>query len=473
MRFLHVLLILTFFFTLIFSCDFLGKEQVTTEEKVAQTYCSSCHLYTPPHLLDKASWQKVLPIMKKKIELTGQIVPKEDWNTIYHYYYSNAPFSLTLPSIDTQTIDKIKMNLTDSLSFESIPPFIISMVEDEKHNLVIGTLQGDIYSGSFTKKDTHSASTDLLPIQVKIRNDSSLIVLNMGELGPHHEAKGSIVEVSNQISDTLIENLHRPIHFTLSDLDKDQNEEYIISQFGSTNDNKETGGLWLYEKGSFEPVQISSFTGASKSIVTDLDKDGLDDIVALFSQGDEKIVLYKNEGELKFTQKILLRFHPLYGCLDFTIDDINEDGKDDILLVNGDNADYSPVFKPYHGFRVFQQTGQLEFEEKIFHHINGAAKILTLTSDENKVYGIFSLYPDLYTRPWETMSFIAINSNFDSKRYYTTELTGSNWVISNVDQKGSLTFGKNLKIQKNIPSIRSDDPLKNFSAVRFEVHFNQ
>ncbi|MCB0564242.1 MAG: VCBS repeat-containing protein [Phaeodactylibacter sp.] len=58
--------------------------------------------------------------------------------------------------------------------------------------------------------------------------------------------------------------------------------------------------------------------------------------------------------------------------------DLNQDGREDILYVNGDNADYSIVDKPYHGVRLFLNNGNNEFSEKYFHPMPGAFREIHL-----------------------------------------------------------------------------------------------
>ena len=69
------------------------------------------------------------------------------------------------------------------------------------------------------------------------------------------------------------------------------------------------------------------------------------DILALMSQGDEKIILLLNQGDFNFRINTILSFPPVYGSSYFDVADFNHDGKFDILYTNGDNADYSMILK--------------------------------------------------------------------------------------------------------------------------------
>ena len=56
--------------------------------------------------------------------------------------------------------------------------------------------------------------------------------------------------------------------------------------------------------------------------------DGAPDIVALFAQADERIVLFENDGKGHFSgsQRLLARFPPVYGSMYFSLHDFNGDG---------------------------------------------------------------------------------------------------------------------------------------------------
>jgi hypothetical protein len=106
--------------------------------------------------------------------------------------------------------------------------------------------------------------------------------------------------------------------------------------------------------------------------VSDLNGDGLPDVVALFGQGDEGIFVYYNKGGGQFEEVRALRFPPSYGSSYFDLFDFNGDGHLDIVYTCGDNADFPPVSKPYHGIRIFQNDGRGNFTEALFLPLPGA-----------------------------------------------------------------------------------------------------
>jgi hypothetical protein len=71
----------------------------------------------------------------------------------------------------------------------------------------------------------------------------------------------------------------------------------------------------------------------------------------------------------------------MYGSSSFELADVNQDGHPDIVYTCGDNADYSVVFKPYHGVYIFLNDGHNRFYRKFFYPINGCYKALARDFD--------------------------------------------------------------------------------------------
>ena len=61
--------------------------------------------------------------------------------------------------------------------------------------------------------------------------------------------------------------------------------------------------------------------------------------------------------------------------------DFNGDGYQDILVTNGDNRDYSPIDKPYHGIRIYLNDGNAMFKESFFYPMYDCGKAMTRDFD--------------------------------------------------------------------------------------------
>jgi hypothetical protein len=204
-----------------------------------------------------------------------------------------------------------------------------------------------------------------------------------------------------------------------------------------------TGELILISQEGQETVKtiLDPLPGATMTMTYDLNNDGLLDIIGLFSQGNEMINAYYNNGGLQFKKSTLLNFSPVYGTNSFDLADMNDDGYIDILVTSGDNDDYSQEFKPYHGVRIFLNNGSNKFEESFHYNINGASKVMQadFDLDGDSDFVVLAMYPDLFSRPWETLLLFENNGQmkFTVKHFESTP--SDNWIlmeIGDIDKDG-------------------------------------
>ncbi len=401
------------------------------DESLSKQYCSSCHLYTGPELLDKSSWSKVLPTMKGLIESSGVAVSKGDWNRIYSYYYNSAPLFLPTINFDASSIFSDRFEIEPNILSHEVDPNILLAQCADNSNYYIGNDRGEL--SLVSQDEVVILGRDLgFPVDMEVVGGETYDVLSMGTIGPDHRPEGAVYRVEGGTSSVLIDSLHRPISMTKGDIDGDGIDEYVISSFGTITGDQETGDLSLFktEHEIWERYVISPQTGASKSQIIDLNRDGRLDIVALFAQGNEKVSVFYNQGSMEFREEVLLRSHPLYGTLDFELANIDEDDELELIVANGDNADYSVVFKPYHGLRIYDADDEGSFELAKFYNINGASDLFVddYDDDGDLDIGVFALYPNITTRPWETLQFFENKSLLEFSRNAFQEIKGNHWV---------------------------------------------
>ncbi len=124
------------------------------------------------------------------------------------------------------------------------------------------------------------------------------------------------------------EKLARPVQFADADLNGDGKKDLIICQFGN-----HTGKLSWFDNGDPGKEHVLLLQpGARKVEVKDFNGDGKPDIIALMAQAREELVLFLNQGDGQFTEKILYQFPPVYGVSYFETADFNHDGHPDILI---------------------------------------------------------------------------------------------------------------------------------------------
>jgi hypothetical protein len=395
--------------------------KVAEGKELAKTYCASCHLLPDPALLPKNVWQySTLPYMgimmgvDKEIGMLekplsdytilgpgSQMIPDEDWEKIKAYYLEEAPKTLEMPAYAPLAIQNLFAiePIVATLPGTTLPNMTAVRIDSRRQQITAGDQSNRVIwkwdtSGKLLEtKKNQDALTD-----ITLLGSETLYTFIGTTTQANPDVNGFVSQSST--GKKLLQGLNRPISLVSANLDGEGDDELITSEFGF----KEGGmTVWKLEKGVYKKQVLNPQTGATKSIIRDFTGDGKLDILALFAQGDERILLYVNEGGLKFKEKALLRFPSIYGSSSFDVTDIDGDKDLDIVYSAGDNADFTTVLKPYHGVYIFENTGGMKFKQKAFFSQNGATKVMPGDFDGDGDADLISiaLFPDVAKRPGE------------------------------------------------------------------------
>lgn len=232
------------------------------------------------------------------------------------------------------------------------------------------------------------------------------------------------------------EEVERPVKLVLADLNGDREDDIIVCGYGH---NK--GEFYWLDGKTYEKTSIKKISGAISTQAIDYDKDGDMDLFTLFAQGTEQIVYFENDGKGKFTEKIIKEFIPVRGSTSMQIVDINKDGHQDILYTCGDNADYSVIFKNYHGVYIYTGDGNGNFEQAYFYPMNGAFKALTSDFDGDGDLDIaaISFFADYVHQPYEGFLYFEHTNPMKFTVKTNTETYKGRWLtmdVGDVDMDG-------------------------------------
>jgi uncharacterized protein YceK len=404
-----------------------------TGEQLANGYCAACHVKPDPDILDKKTWAKVLPDMRKRMGLYleedfGTVLPedegvpegiysktpfitRENWAKIESYYQENAPES-PLPQADK--IPPIKGIPGFQLfvpQFDLIRPSLTTMlnIHPETGNLWLGHRFRALFELDSKKgfKELDSIPTEVAPVEIKWKGKNKFQLLAMGLMDPANDSLGTIYQFSRNGStwskELNFQNLMRPVHVETADWNGDGIEDYAVSQFGN---HLGKFSLFLSSMGGFKEVDLKKDPGARRSIAVDFDKDGDLDILVLMTQAKEGVLLFENEGG-QFRERTLLSFQPAFGSSDFRFEDMDGDGLKDLILVNGDNADQSQILKYYHGVRIFKNQGEGKFEEAWFYPLHGASGLEISDFDQDGDLDLFviAFFPESKQSPRQDLVY--------------------------------------------------------------------
>ena len=381
------------------------------------------------------------------MELT-RVYPKQalietsEWQQIHDYIIENAPESIPNDHNKISRNAKLFQFRSQLTSNDMTANAGITSIQysQASQQLLIGDSYGRIKDWDMPESNVASTNS---PITSCLNLDGSYYYTEIGYMNPSEQARGVLYKIdSSGSSRTLFNALHRPVYTEIIDLNNDGINEIIICEFGHL-----TGELsMLVERnGKYEKRTLLSLPGFIKIEVEDLDGDGTKDIIALAGQGKEGIYVFYQKENLEFEIEHVIELSPEFGSSWFELVDYNMDGYKDIVLVNGDNADYSIFMKPYHGIRLYLNNGKNEFEEKWFYPINGATRMLArdFDMDGDIDFAILSAFPDLEKSPEESFVYLE-NKNSDAYSFesFTTEnALNSRWLLmdgGDIDHDGDI-----------------------------------
>jgi hypothetical protein len=445
------------------------REEKPSGEQLAAIYCGSCHLYPEPALLPKSTWEAhVLPRMgymmgiypnsnireslieegmggvlvnKAKIFPEKPILEQQDWMAIVEFYLSAAPERLDMPNLE------LKENLA---SFEvrfpnyALSPPSTTLLQFHENGLYLGDANSQrLYEFDAALNVTKAAKVKEGAVSIAKKSDALAITV-MGSFSPTDAPSGFILQLpTNSKSSTkvLIDSLQRPVHTAYTDLNGDGLEDIVISEFA-----KWTGGLswWAQgEQGEFKEHLLRNQPGAIKTAIQDFNGDGKPDILALFGQGNEGFWLYINEGGNQFKEQKVLQLESTMGSSSFRLIDYNGDGLKDILYTAGDNADYPPILKPYHGVYIYENKGDSQFEQAFFYPLAGAYGAIAEDFDLDGDLDIaaISFFPDFKNDPNGGFLYLEHIDKWKMKAYHLPQSSLGRWIVmdsGDIDRDGDI-----------------------------------
>lgn len=482
---------------LFFSCQD-GHRNPSSNSAQYNTYCGSCHLTPEPTNIPRSIWENsVLPEMAARMGYTYDgydpykfkspeeqryiklskkypeqpIIDSITWWGIHNYITSLAnntiPTDATrktrnknLTQFSTRTVDvpKLASPIITDLQFDTIG-----------HVFNIGDATGSLYKWPNSNTTTVAKQFNSA-ITAYHKKENDLYITEIGILNPSEVPKGVLHKNSLSITDTIAKNLHRPVFMEIVDLNDDGVDEVLICEFGDL-----TGQLSFLEEKELGFVKKSLYAkpGAIKLEIADMNQDGKKDIVALFSQGDEGIFIFYQKNDLTFRGEQVIRLPPEYGSSWFELIDYDTDGNLDIVLSNGDNADYSIFLKPFHGIRLFMNDGMNVFNQKWFYPTYGASRVLAsdYDLDGDIDFAVTALFNDTENSPEEGFIYL---ENLNSKQFefqpYTLQGNFTNgWLTmakGDYDSDGDLdimlgSFNvKGLRKTNSIFGTKEKNPIK-------------
>ncbi len=361
-------------------------------ENRAREVCAICHAFPDADLLSRDIWLgHVLPEMGARLgfqSFQGRIyIPNPDapdgiyadapmispaeWKAIIEYYTRTAPERLPY--------DWPTRRQTDLFSIEMSDPALHEFPTTTAVHIDVGKQQILAADAFALGVETYDKDVDRIET-LRIGGVVSKFALTgagywasvMGpDIGQREAAFGMLIRPDDAGFERMATGLHRPVDLIVGDVNSDGLDDAIIAEFGTHR-----GGLRLLigqADGTFLIRQLLEDAGVSA-----LELVG-ETLWVLIAQGDERIVRIDAFATDPVVTEVA-RFPPVYGSSSLQVIDLNLDGYVDLLLTTGDNADFSPEYKPYHGVHVLIGQPDGTFARQ-FYPLDGATSAVAADFD--------------------------------------------------------------------------------------------
>jgi hypothetical protein len=375
-------------------------------------FCAGCHEFPDPAAFPKNSWHhEVEKAYEFFRESNREDLKAPPMTTVVHWFREQAPDNLTL-SASNSTPSPLRFR-QESLPYDAPPgnhsisgvffqtglgfgktkSVRTSALFCDMGNGVLGEAipNGDHFDVTARRlpRLNHPARIQLADLDGNGRPD--YVISDLGSFLPEDHDQGQVLwfrpdASGDQQTTVLMEGIGRVADARPADFDGDGDQDLIVAEFGW----HKTGSIHFLKQvdrldgiPKFTSSVIDDRHGTIHVPVTDLDKDGDLDFVALISQEYEEIAAFLNRGDGTFERQIIQPGgEPAFGSSGIELADIDGDGDVDVLYVNGDSLD-SNLMKPYHGVRWLENDGDFPFKKHLVGLVPGACRAVAGDLDQD------------------------------------------------------------------------------------------
>jgi len=447
---------------------------------LVEQHCQGCHLRPLPEMAPKYLWEHhILPgqgpylgifaagthfYPDERNPYNAHIFPKkpllstEEWQQIVSYFVHEAPLKLEEGEPRPEIAFGLPLFKAKKLPLQRYRPISTGVLMDEKRRQI---LLADAFQRSVQLFDPQ-----LQPLQSWQTSDRPLF-LSLLAGGQYAAIIGRAERPADGPQTRLfmpfpsekpvLDSLPWAAHAAFAHLNGDALQDVVISGHGNY-----LGKLSWYEQlpgGRWQEHLLLEQAGAIKSLVVDLDQNGLPDILALLGRAEQAVYAFFQQKEGTFNARKLLQFPPSFGLSDIQLDDFNRDGHADLLLLNGDPGRYPAEPRPYHGLRILLNDGQQHFEEKVFFPLHGGKALAAADYDQDGDTDIamVAYTPDYMNRPREGFVFLEQTSAWNfTPRTFEKHPSGKWFCLAAGDVDGD--GDTDLVLANNMATAHLDPP---------------
>lgn len=345
--------------------------------------CATCHVLPEPESISLRRWPDVIEHMRVVFNMKEWPIKytEDEWLDILHYYIIGSFELEELPP--DPPVSGFRF-VPDNIGLKP-GPFaatkvgnvnIVDLDQDGRPDVLATDFEMNALVWIFpTPSGWREVTLATAPFPAKAEvfdfngdGHQDIVLASLGSMLPTNDSVGSAWLLINDgrmrfTPTKLLDKMGRFSDIRPADFDNDGDWDFVTASFGFLTIG-EIGWLEQTEAGVFEYHRLSPKAGGIHVIPTDLNDDGLLDIMALVAQEHEEIIGFINQGDGKFKQEMLYKaFTPAFGSSGIELVDMDGDGDEDILYTNGDAVDLpTPMVLPYHGVQWLERKGPLDYE---------------------------------------------------------------------------------------------------------------
>lgn len=383
-----------------------------------ETFCGDCHAVPNPASYARHRWVEAVKRGYEFYARSGRddLVPPSPKDTLA-YYLARSPIEVEFPQskeADRPLQTKLRVEkrfVPQNARLPEVSSMIWAPLKSGGKSFLIAT---DMKYGQIVALDPNNA--DAAPIvlarlehpariqSIELSGDGSteFLVADLGSYMPAEEKRGRVILLRRRPGAPAFETIVLASEFArvadvrAADFDGDGKLDLIVAEFGW----QRNGGIWLLRNIGdaqtplqFSREQLDDRPGTIHLPVYDFDQDGRDDFVALVSQEYEAVDLFLNRFDRSglsatdrhnpFLRMQIWTGNDLtFGSSGIQLTDLNQDGRMDIVLTNGDTWDTLHAV-PTHGVHWLENTGNLDFRHHRLASLPGAYATTVLDIDND------------------------------------------------------------------------------------------